>query len=212
MRPATHSGVCHSDLAFISNRYQHMPELTRKGQIGGHKGIGSSVKLGEGVTNVKLGYRVGVKWITSTCLSCDLCMAEFAGRCASRKVPSYRDPGTFQQYMISDPKHVTPIPHELDSAEAAPLLCGSFSVYSALLKSDCKPGDWIGLSGAIGGLGHLAIKYAEAFGPLVLGIDHGTKKVSDWSLVQLLSSISLSMVTRVLSLGSSISQVEAVTL
>lgn len=153
-----------------------MPEPTPKGQIGGHEGIGIVVKLGEGVTNVKLGDRVGVKWITSTCLSCDSCMAGFDGRCVQRKVSGYRDPGTFQQYMISDPKYVTPIPDELDSAEAAPLLCGGVTVYSALLKSDCKPGDWIGLSGAAGGLGHLAIQYAKAFGLQVLGIDHGSKK------------------------------------
>ncbi|KIX06722.1 uncharacterized protein Z518_04698 [Rhinocladiella mackenziei CBS 650.93] len=158
------------------NSYGHMPEPTPAGQIGGHEGVGYVVKLGEGVTEVQVGDVVGVKWITSACLTCPQCMEGFDNKCKKRKVAGFKTPGTFQQYIISDPRYVTPIPKEIPPAEAAPLLCGGVTVWSALLEASCKHGDWVGISGAGGGLGHLAVQYAKAFGLRVVSIDHGSKK------------------------------------
>ncbi|OAG44385.1 hypothetical protein AYO21_01381 [Fonsecaea monophora] len=157
------------------NSYGHMPEPTPRGQIGGHEGVGYVVKLGDGVTEVQLGDRVGVKWITSACLICSECLAGFDNRCKKRKVAGYKTPGTFQQYIISDPRYVTPIPEGLSSEAAAPLLCGGVTVWSALLYSECKLGDWLLVSGAGGGLGHLAVQYAKAFNLRVIAVDHGSK-------------------------------------
>jgi len=153
-----------------------MPEKTPIGQIGGHEGVGVVVKLGPNVTSCKIGDRVGVKWITSACLICEACLKGDDGRCAKRKVSGYRMPGTFQQYVTSDANYVTPIPKEVNSAEAAPLLCGGVTVFVALKKANLDPGEWVALSGGGGGLGHLAIQYAKSFGLQVLAIDHGSKK------------------------------------
>jgi len=109
-------------------------------------------------------------------LICDACMNGDDGRCPKRKVSGYRMPGTFQQYVTSDASYVTPIPDAVDSAEAAPLLCGGVTVYVALKKAGLVPGQWVALSGGGGGLGHLAIQYAKSFGLQVLAIDHGSKK------------------------------------
>lgn len=133
------------------------------------------MELGEGVTEVKLDDLVGVKWITSACLTCPECMAGFDNKCPKRKVAGYKTPGTFQQYIISDPRYVTPIPQGISAGAAAPLLCGGVTVWSALEEAKCRHGDWIAISGAGGGLGHLAIQYAKAFGLQVIGIDHGSK-------------------------------------
>ncbi|KAL4861009.1 hypothetical protein BDV12DRAFT_204464 [Aspergillus spectabilis] len=172
----THSGVCHTDLAFILNSYGHMPEPTPVNQIGGHEGVGYVVQLGEDVTEVQVGDRVGVKWITSACLTCQPCMDGFDNKCKKRKVAGFKAPGTFQQYIVTDPRYATPIPDGVSSAEAAPLLCGGVTVWSALVEADTKLGSWLGVSGAGGGLGHLAIQYAKALGLRVLAIDHGSKK------------------------------------
>ncbi|KAK4934265.1 hypothetical protein LTR10_024412 [Elasticomyces elasticus] len=157
------------------NSYGHMPEPTPVGQIGGHEGVGYVVKLGEGVTEVNLGDIVGVKWITSACLTCTQCMDGFDNKCKKRRVAGFKTPGTFQQYIISDPRYITPIPKEISPAAAAPLLCGGVTVWSALLEADCEHGDWLAISGAGGGLGHLAIQYAKTFGLRVVAIDHGSK-------------------------------------
>lgn len=61
-------------------------------------------------------------------------------------------------------------------AAAAPLMCAGVTVYTALKNSQIRPGDWVVVSGAGGGLGHLGIQYAKAMGGKVIGIDHGSKE------------------------------------
>jgi propanol-preferring alcohol dehydrogenase len=98
------------------------------------------------------------------------------GLCFNQKISGYYTPGTFQQFTLGPANYVTPIPNGLDSAAAAPLLCAGVTVYSALLKSQIKPGDWVVVSGAGGGLGHLAVQIgARVLGLRVIGIDHASK-------------------------------------
>jgi len=79
--------------------------------------------------------------------------------------------------VVSYVAHVTPIPENLDSNEAASFLCAGVTVYRALKYSHAKPGDWIVLPGAGGGLGHLAVQYAvHAFGLRVVAVDTGAEK------------------------------------
>lgn len=92
------------------------------------------------------------------------------------KISGYYTPGTFQQYVLGDASYVTPIPDGLDSANAAPLLCAGVTSYSALVRSQAKPGNWVVISGAGGGLGHLACQIgAKALGLRIIGIDDGSK-------------------------------------
>lgn len=86
-------------------------------------------------------------------------------------------PGTFQQYVVSQATYVTPIPDNLDSAAAAPMLCAGVTVYSALRKSNTVSGEWVVLLGAGGGLGHLAVQIASrGMGLRVIGVDQGSKQ------------------------------------
>jgi propanol-preferring alcohol dehydrogenase len=73
--------------------------------------------------------------------------------------------------------YVTPIPSGLPSADAAPMLCAGVTMYAALRKSDTVGGDWIAISGAGGGLGHIGVQIAsKGLGLRVIGIDHGSKE------------------------------------
>jgi propanol-preferring alcohol dehydrogenase len=173
----THSGVCHSDLSLITNSLGQTSADTPAGQIGGHEGVGVVVKLGPGVVTHQLGDRVGVKYIASACLTCEACLYGEESRCPKRKTSGFRnEEGTFQQYLASDAQYVTPIPEGVDSAKVAPLLCAGVTVYVALQKAGLKPGQWVALSGAGGGLGSLAIQYAKTMGLHVLALDHGSKE------------------------------------
>lgn len=79
--------------------------------------------------------------------------------------------------MLSPANYVTPIPDGLDSAAAAPLLCAGVTVYSALRKTNADSGSWVVISGAGGGLGHLAVQFsAKGIGHRVIGVDHSSKK------------------------------------
>ncbi|KAF4213332.1 hypothetical protein CNMCM8980_000678 [Aspergillus fumigatiaffinis] len=175
----THSGVCHSDYGVMTNSWKVLPHPTMPGQIGGHEGVGKVVKLGPGAesSGLKIGDRVGVKWISSACGNCQPCQAGSDGLCFKQKISGYFTPGTFQQYTVGPANYVTPIPDGLASDEAAPMLCAGVTVYAALKRSHVRPGQWVVISGAGGGLGHLAVQLASrGMGLRVVGIDHGSKE------------------------------------
>ena len=90
-RDSTHSGVCHSDLGVMTNRWAGLPYPTPAGQVGGHEGVGKIVKMGAGTESsaVKVGDRVGIKWISAICDSCPACLAGHDGVCFNQKVSGY---------------------------------------------------------------------------------------------------------------------------
>ncbi len=84
----THSGVCHSDMAIMTNRWLRLKK-TPKGQIGGHEGVGEIVAFGPGaaeISGLKLGNRVGIKWMANACGNCVTCLAGYECSCASGKI------------------------------------------------------------------------------------------------------------------------------
>lgn len=85
-------------------------------------------------------------------------------------------PGTFQHYLVSFTRYLTPIPEGLDMAEAAPVLCAGVTVLNGLKACQLSFGNWVAVPGAGGGLGHLAVQYAIAAGMKVVGIDTGPEK------------------------------------
>lgn len=137
----THSGVCHSDQAVMTNAWTWLPAPTQAGQVGGHEGVGKVVSLGPGaeISGVKVGDRVGIKWMSGVCGNCMACLSGRDACCATGKISGYYTPGTFQQYALGPANYVTPIPDGLSSEMAAPLLCGGVTVYSALKKSGARP-------------------------------------------------------------------------
>ncbi|KAL1581751.1 hypothetical protein WHR41_09455 [Cladosporium halotolerans] len=178
----THSGVCHSDLSVMMNSWPALPRPTQQNQVGGHEGVGLVVKFGPGEVPsfIKLGDRVGIKWVNWICGSCFACLDGHDGFCSSQKISGYYTPGTFQQYVVAPANYLTPIPKDLPSDLAAPMLCAGVTAYSALKKSGARSGDWVVMMGAGGGsrhLGHLACQIASrSMGMHVIGIDSHEKK------------------------------------
>lgn len=124
-----------------------------------------------------MGDRVGIKWIASACGSCAPCLAGADGVCRKSKISGLSCPGTFQEYVTAPANYVTPVPDGVPSDIAAPLLCGGVTAYAALCKSGAKPGDWVVVSGAGGGLGHLALQLgSRGMGYRMIGIDVGQKQ------------------------------------
>ncbi|KAK4210934.1 chaperonin 10-like protein [Rhypophila decipiens] len=177
----THSGVCSSDLGILTNSVGFPP--TPENQVGGHEGVGHVVAFGESTAdtalagNLKIGDRVGIKWVSAICGCCMPCLSGRDALCEKVKVSGYVTPGTFQEYVIAPATYVTPIPEGLESEIAAPMLCGGLTVYSALRKSGAQAGDFVVIPGAGGGLGHLAVQIAaRGMGLRVIGIDAGPKE------------------------------------
>ncbi|CAE7134736.1 unnamed protein product [Rhizoctonia solani] len=207
-----YSGVCHTDLHTARAEWPAMPPPPL---VGGHEGAGELariepledyspesgfiVAIGAGTqAPVKIGQAVGIKWLGSSCLSCEACTRGYAlfiptfhqclltvtlmvtrneQICSKAVQTGLTFDGTFQQFAVSDAAHVTPIPESVPLHLAAPILCAGVTVYKAIKQADTLPGDIVVIPGAGGGLGHLAIQYAiNGFGLRVIAIDTGDNK------------------------------------
>ncbi|TFK22447.1 mannitol-1-phosphate dehydrogenase [Coprinopsis marcescibilis] len=169
------TGVCHTDLHAALGDWPVSPVTPL---IGGHEGVGEIVAIGKDTADspVKIGDRVGVKWIAYSCLNCEQCRKGLEQNCYNVKLSGYTVDGTFCQYLVSWVNCVTPIPDGIESEEAASVLCAGVTVYRALKYSQTTTHDWIVLPGAGGGLGHLAVQYAKYMGRRVIAIDGGQEK------------------------------------
>ena len=160
-------GVCHTDVHAWNGDWPLKPSLPF---IPGHEGIGRVVALGEGVTAVKEGERVGVPWLYSACGHCEYCLNARETVCAEAQFGGYTRNGGFAEYIVADPNYVAHIPAGLAPTAAAPLICAGITTYKGIKETKARPGEWIAISG-IGGLGHLGIQYAKAMGLHVVAID-----------------------------------------
>jgi len=161
------SGVCHTDLHAAEGDWPVKPRLPF---IPGHEGVGHVAAVGAGVKGLREGDRVGVPWLHTACGHCEHCITGWETLCDEQQMTGYTVDGGYAEYVLADPGYVGHLPANVDFAEIAPVLCAGVTVYKGLKVLDCKPGDWVAISG-IGGLGHLAVQYAKAMGFHVAAVD-----------------------------------------
>ncbi|EWZ81154.1 hypothetical protein FOWG_14729 [Fusarium oxysporum f. sp. lycopersici MN25] len=119
--------------------------------------------------------RVGLGWLSRPCMECEICDVEYTS-CPKQQNLGRDLAGTFQQYIAVDADFVHPLPANLPSEIAAPLLCAGISMYSATRKCNLQTGNWLLIPGAGGGLGHLGVQIARAQGYRVIAVDTGEDK------------------------------------
>ncbi|MFN3985757.1 MAG: alcohol dehydrogenase AdhP [Rhodocyclaceae bacterium] len=168
------SGVCHTDLHAADGDWPVKPPLPF---IPGHEGVGFVAAVGEGVTHVREGDRVGVPWLHTACGHCEHCLTGWETLCDHQQMTGYSVNGGYAEYVLADPNYVGRLPDTLEFAPAAPVLCAGVTVYKGLKVLECKPGDWVAISG-IGGLGHMAVQYAKAMGFHVIAVDVSDDKLA----------------------------------
>ena len=167
-------GVCHTDLHAAAGDWPVKPRLPL---IPGHEGVGEVVEVGGAVKGLKIGDRVGVPWLHSACGGCTYCNTGWETLCGSQSMTGYTVNGGFAEYIAAHGNYAASIPDRLSYADAAPILCAGVTVYKGLKEMECRPGDWVAISG-IGGLGHLAVQYAVAMGYRVIGVDIAQSKLA----------------------------------
>lgn len=155
----THCGVCHSDVHLVDNDWG----ISEFPLVPGHEIIGTVVAIGAAVKKFKIGQRVGIGWQCRSCLECDECYRGEENLCVQGQGVAVRHHGGFAERVRSHARFIFLIPEKLKSENAAPLLCGGITVYSPFRVYNVKPYMKVGIVG-IGGLGHLALQFANAFG------------------------------------------------
>ena len=177
-----YSGICHSDVHQARSEWgaDIFP------MVPGHEIIGEVIEVGSAVTNFKVGQTVGVGVFVDACRVCDACVAGLHSYCEKGPVASYNainyegevEYGGYAKEIVTNEDFVLHIPDGVSLAEFAPLLCAGITVYSPLKHWNAGPGKKVAIVG-MGGLGHLAVKFAVALGAEVTVLGHSLKKKDD---------------------------------
>ncbi|MBZ0273520.1 NAD(P)-dependent alcohol dehydrogenase [bacterium] len=155
----THCGICHSDIHVIDNNWH----ITDYPCVPGHEVAGRVAAIGDAVRHLAVGDRVGLGWQAGSCGACEWCVSARENLCPDSVATCVGHYGGYADRVFADARFAFKLPDALNSETAAPLLCGGITVYSPLRHYGITANMRVGVVG-IGGLGHLAIRFARAFG------------------------------------------------
>ncbi len=154
----THCGICHSDIHMIDNDWG----ISRYPLVPGHEIVGTVAAVGSSVRHLSRGQRVGVGWQSASCMTCEWCVRGDENSCPEQEAVIVGRHGGYASTVHVDGRFAFVIPEGLPSETVGPLLCGGVTVYTPL-RADARPWSRVGVIG-IGGLGHMALQFARAFG------------------------------------------------
>jgi len=168
----THCGVCHTDIHAIEDYYG----ITTFPFVPGHEIVGFVIDTGPAVTGLRQGDRVGIGWQGRSCGKCEWCLKGEPQLCMEIEAATVMVPyGGFSTSVIADEQFVYQIPPDMPSEHAAVFMCAGITVFSALQTHLTSPQFKVAVLG-VGGLGHLAIQFAHAFGCEVTAISSSPTK------------------------------------
>jgi uncharacterized zinc-type alcohol dehydrogenase-like protein len=179
-------GVCHSDLHQVRDEWKSaMPTLYPC--VPGHEIVGRVVKVGSRVTKLKEGDLAAVGCMVDSCRECSSCQAGLEQYCLSWPTLTYNAPdklsggvtyGGYSDAIVVDESFVLRVPPSLDLPAVAPLLCAGITTYSPLRHWKVGKGQKVGIVG-LGGLGHMGLKFAHAFGAHTVLLTTSANKAAD---------------------------------
>ncbi|EHK22911.1 uncharacterized protein TRIVIDRAFT_29700 [Trichoderma virens Gv29-8] len=165
-------GVCFSDIALASG---HMGNVFPR--TPGHELVGDIVELGQNVTRFTIGERVGSPWHGGHDGSCRQCKRGQFQLCEQQTINGVTQDGGFAEYVLLRQEAIVRVPKEMNPAEAAPLLCAGVTVFNGIRKLHVEQGAIVAVQG-LGGLGHLAVQYANKMGYEVAVLSSGDDKAA----------------------------------
>ena len=167
----SHCGLCFTDIHAIDDYY----DITEFPFVPGHEIVGYVSEVGSSLSNLKEGDRVGIGWMGRSCMKCEWCIKGEEQLCQHIvQAATWLPYGGFSNSVVVDNRFAHPIPDEMPSEVASVLMCAGISVYTPL-RLYAQSSRRIGIIG-VGGLGHLAIQFAHAFGYDVTAISSSPEK------------------------------------
>lgn len=154
-----HCGICHSDLSMVENEWG----LSQYPLVAGHEVIGKISAKGSRVLNLEEGITVGLGWHCSYCGHCHSCQTGDQNLCENAQGTIVAHHGGFAEKVRADAASVIAIPEGMELESAGPLFCGGITVFNPIVQFGVKSTDQVAVIG-IGGLGHLALQFLNAWG------------------------------------------------
>jgi uncharacterized zinc-type alcohol dehydrogenase-like protein len=170
----SHCGVCYSDIHLIDNDWG----MSKYPFIPGHEIVGTVVAVGAAVKDRVVGERVGVGWQADSCGVCEWCRQGDEHLCAKAQPTCVGRNGGYADKVRVNSKFAIPVPAALESEHVAPMMCGGITVYSPLRNHGVRPSSRVGVIG-IGGLGHMGLQFAKAFGAEVTAFSTSKEKEAE---------------------------------
>jgi uncharacterized zinc-type alcohol dehydrogenase-like protein len=152
-------GICHSDVSVIDNEWG----ISQYPVVPGHEVVGTIAAVGEKAGNLKVGQTVGLGWHSAYCNDCVSCLSGDHNLCSDAQPTIIGHHGGFADKVRAAAGSVIPIPETVDPESAGPLFCGGVTVFNPLVQFGVKPTDKAAVIG-IGGLGHMAVMFLNAWG------------------------------------------------
>ena len=177
-----YAGICHSDIHTVRGEWGQIAYP----QVVGHEIVGEVVEVGSNVTRHAVGDRVGVGCMVNSCGECDECKAGDEHLCERGNVGTYTSvdvdgtitQGGYSTHIVVNEKFVLRVPESIPYEKAAPLLCAGITTYSPLARWGAGEGKKVAVVG-MGGLGHMAVKFAVAMGCEVTVLSRTDAKAAD---------------------------------
>ena len=167
-------GICHSDLSMLNNDFG----LTQYPFVPGHEIVGRVDAIGAKAKGVMVGQRVGLGWYAGSCMTCEWCMSGNHNLCPSAEMTIIGRHGGFADKVRAEAALVVPLPEQIEAETAGPLFCAGITVFNPLVQLDIKPTDRVGVIG-IGGLGHMALRFVDAWGCEVTAFSTSPEKEAE---------------------------------
>src|SRR5215470_12167593 len=167
-------GVCHGDLMLQLGQFPfaHYPIVP------GHEITGVIEEVGEDVSELQPGDRVGLSALFSSCGHCKQCLDGDESLCSQMQFTGVTQDGGYQQFMLAPAAYVAPLSDRLDFVDAAPLMCAGLTVFSGLRHAGFEPGDKVAVI-ALGALGHMGVLLVRALGGRVAVLSTSADKESE---------------------------------
>jgi len=169
-----HCGLCHSDLSMLNNHWG----ITSYPLIPGHEVVGRVVSVGSAVNPDVIGELRGLGWISGSCCHCIQCLGGTGNLCASLEATIVGRQGGFASHVTAHQDWAIPLPEGIDPGVAGPLFCAGITVFSPLIDEAVSPTAHVAVIG-IGGLGHIALQFARAWGCEVTAITTNLSKTEE---------------------------------
>lgn len=167
-------GICHSDVSMVENEWG----ISRFPLVPGHEVVGTIAAKGQSVTNLGVGDKVGLGWHAGYCMTCSDCLRGDHNMCANAEATIVSHHGGFADKVRAQATSVLKLPEGLDLESAGPLFCGGITVFNPLIQFGIKPTDSVAVIG-IGGLGHMALQFFNAWGCQVTAFTSSEAKTNE---------------------------------